>query len=61
MRDIIIIDLLSQSFQVIDNHLQMMEHLRNALIFLYLEACQFILDDIQFGTLHRRCALICFL
>ena len=38
-----------------------MEHLRNALIFLHLEACQFILQDIQLGTLHHRCALICFL
>ena len=61
MRDIIIIYLLSQSLQVIDNYLQSMEHLRNALIFLHLEACQFILEDIQFGSLHRRCALICFL
>ena len=60
MREIIIIDL-SQCLQIIDNHLQTMEHLRNALIFLHLEACQFILEDIQFGTLHCRCALICFL
>ena len=56
MRDIIIINLLSQSLQVIDNHLQPMEHLRNALIILHLEACQLILEDVQLGTLHHRCA-----
>ena len=53
MRDIIIIDLLSQSLQVIDNYLQSMEYLRNALIILHLEACQLVLEDV--------CALICFL
>ena len=61
MRDIIILDLLSQSLQVIDNYMQLMEHLQNALIILYLEACQLILEDVQLGTLHRRCALISFL
>jgi type II secretory pathway component PulJ len=61
MRDIIIVDLLSQSLQVIDNHLQTMEHLWNALIILHIEACQLVLDNAQLGTLHRRCALICFL
>ena len=61
MRDIIIIDLLSQSLKDIDNYLQSMEHLQNALIILYLEACQFVLENVQLGTLHRRCALICFL
>ena len=49
MRDIIILDLLSQSLQVIDNYLQPMEHLWNALIILYLEACQFVLEDVQLG------------
>ena len=61
MRDNIIIDLLTQSLQVIDNHLQSMEYLWNALIILHLEACQLVLENVQLGTLHRRCALICFL
>ena len=46
MRDIIIIDLLTQSLQIIDNHLQSMEHLRNALIIRHLEACQLVLEDV---------------
>ena len=45
MRDIIIIDLLSQSLQVIDNYLQSMEHIPNALIILHFEACQLALKD----------------
>ena len=45
MRDIIILDL-EQSLQVIDNYLQPMEHLRNALIILHLEACQLVLQDV---------------
>jgi hypothetical protein len=51
MKNIIIIDLLTQSFQVIDNHLQSMEHLQNALIILHLEACQLVLEDILFALL----------
>ena len=35
-----------------------MEHLRNALIILHLKACQFVLEDVQLGTLHRWCTLI---
>jgi hypothetical protein len=46
MKYIIIIDLFSQSLQVIDNHLQMMEHLRNALIILHLEAYQLVLENV---------------
>jgi hypothetical protein len=46
MKDIIIIDLFSQSLQVIDNHLQMMEHLQNALIILHHEAYQLVLENI---------------
>ena len=46
MRDIIIIDLLTQSLQVIDNHLQPMKHLWNALIILHLEACQLVLENV---------------
>jgi hypothetical protein len=61
MGDIIILDLLSQYLQVIDNDLQSMEHLQNALIILHLETCQLVLEDVQLGTLHRWCALICFL
>ena len=46
MRDVIIIDLLTQRLQVINNHLQSMEHLQNALIILHLEACQLVLQDV---------------
>ena len=46
MRYIIIIDLFSQSLQVIDNYLQSMKHLRNAVIILHLEACQLVLEDV---------------
>ena len=60
MRDIIILDLFSQSLQIIDNDLQAMEHLRYALIIFHLETCQLVLEDVQLGTLHRRCAIICF-
>ena len=61
MRYIIIIDLLTQSLQIIDNHLQSMEHLWNALIILHLEACQLVLENKQLATLHCWCTLICFL
>jgi hypothetical protein len=46
MKDIIIFDLFSQSLQAIDNLLQMMEHLRNALIILHLEAYQLVLENV---------------
>ena len=46
MRDIIVLVLLSQSLQVIDNYLQPMEHLQNALIILYLEDCQLVLENV---------------
>ena len=58
MGDIIIIYLLSQSLQIIHNHLEPMKHLRDALIILHLEACQLVLEDVQLSTLDRRCALI---
>ena len=61
MRDIIILDLLSQCLQIIDNDLQSMEHLWNALIILHLETCQLALENVQLGTLHRWYALIGFL
>ena len=47
MRDIIIIDLLTQCHQVIHNHLEPMEHLQNALIILHLKACELVIENVQ--------------
>ena len=52
MRDIIIIDLLTQSLQIINNHLQSMKHLQNGLIILHLEAYQLVLENVQLDTLE---------
>jgi hypothetical protein len=61
MGEVLVLHLFTKCFEIIDKHLEPMEHLQHTLIIFHLEASKLLLENIGLGSLHHLSALKRFL